>query len=168
MVIRMINQHILTKKSRQLTAASRRYWLPALIVIGTLAASAALARQPSSRPVLMLIALAGGAVVTALFIKWPELGLLAIVPGSLIVAFSIAAGSQFSTLNPVFLLVMLLLGLWIVKMIVRRRLEFVQGEIREMAPIPPPAVAGSGLLSPNAAPLRSPASRTGTCPAGVR
>jgi len=124
-VVEMINQPTQTSKTRQLITTFQQYWLPTLIVVGTLVASAILARNPSPRPMLMLGVLLGGSVGAGLFIKWPELGLLAIIPGALVVAFSVAAGSEYSTLNPVFMLVMMLLGLWIVKMIVRRRLEFV-------------------------------------------
>jgi hypothetical protein len=109
---------------RWLAKYSRLGW-SLLVIVGVLGISAFLATRPSSGPLILVGGGIAGLLILNTFMRWPALGLVALVPGSMVVAFSVAAGSQFSTLNPAFLLVFMLLGLWLVDMLLRRELKMV-------------------------------------------
>jgi hypothetical protein len=69
------------------------------------------------RYLLLLYLGAAGALV---ILKWPPLGLLALIPASLYVPFSIGTGTGTALSAPI-LLVGLLAGLWLADMIVRQK-----------------------------------------------
>jgi hypothetical protein len=87
-----------------------------LIGAGVLLASALLACRASQRWLLLLVG--GGAAL--IFWRWPPAGLVALVAASLVVPFEVGTGTQ-TTLNAAVLLVALLLGLWLLDVVVRRR-----------------------------------------------
>jgi hypothetical protein len=99
--------------SRLRLALDARLALRLAVITGVLALSASipslLARAPSG---LLLVFPAVGAAI--LFLRWPPLGLLALVAGSLLVPFSIGTGTRTS-LNAAVLTLTLLLGLWAVR-----------------------------------------------------
>jgi hypothetical protein len=61
-----------------------------------------------------------GSIGGIIFLRWPALGLLALIPASLYVPFSIGTGTG-TVLSAPILLVGLLAGLWIADMIVRQK-----------------------------------------------
>ncbi len=97
---------------------NRQALLRPLMIIGVLLGSAALAPRASMRNVAVLV----GTGVALIFLRWPPLGLLALVVGSPLVPFAIGTGTA-TELNIAALLVGLLLALWLVEM-------FRQGQIR--------------------------------------
>jgi len=96
----------------------RLYHLP--IILGALALTAFLAYRlsPAQAQRLLGLLLVGG--MALVFLRWPPLGLAALILTALIVPFAIGTGTQTS-LNAVVLLLPLLTGLWLFDMIVRQR-----------------------------------------------
>ncbi len=96
-----------------------------LIIIGVVLVSGAVAFLTSAKQSQLLLLLAGGLVVFAVFLKYPQLGLLAIFPTSLIIPFEIDVGAA-SGLNATLVLLILLIGVWFFDMFARqRRLHFI-------------------------------------------
>ncbi|RME42932.1 MAG: O-antigen ligase domain-containing protein [Chloroflexi bacterium] len=91
-----------------------------LIVVGVLGASGLLAYHLSpgqAQRVLMLLLGGGMALV---FLRWPPLGLVALIVASLVVPFAIGTGTQ-TALNVTVLLLPMLLTLWVFDMVARQR-----------------------------------------------
>ena len=87
-----------------------------LVVAGVLLLSAHLAPNASARQLILLLC-AGMALV---FLRWPPLGLVTLIVASLMVPFAIGTGTNTS-LNITVLLLPVLIGLWLLDMLVRRR-----------------------------------------------
>jgi len=88
-----------------------------LLVAGTvLLLSAYWAPRASQRQLILAL----GAVIALVFLRWPPLGLMALIPASLIVPFAIGTGSNTS-LHAGVLLLSLLTGLWVLEMIAHQR-----------------------------------------------
>ncbi len=106
-------------------------WLTPLVVLAVLALSAILPVANMlvlDNTVLVPAAIIGLIIGTGLLVafwNWPSLGLVAMVPASLVVALAVGTGSEYSTLHAAFLLLMLLLGLWVAKMLLKRELRLV-------------------------------------------
>lgn len=113
--LRWINQH-------------RQFLLRVLTIAGVLLTSAYLARRPS---VLYLI-LIPGAALALILLRWPEVGLVGIIVGGLVVPFGIGTGSE-SELNPPMILLVVLLGVWGVDMMLQRDIRLVPS--RTMLPV---------------------------------
>lgn len=105
-----------------------RLWLRALVVVAVLLAAAYLGRKPSP---LYLYALLGAGGLVAL-LRWPPLGLLALVAAALLVPFAVGTGTGTS-LNAAVLLVPALLGLATLDMLKRRDLGALSA--RPMLPL---------------------------------
>jgi O-antigen ligase len=130
MINRMITFQTMRRWPATVLARSDRHrqrLLRVTVCVGTIVASAWFAPQVASGNRwlsyvwLMYMALAAGLV----FLKWPTLGLLAIIPAGFYVPLEIGTGTGTSLAAPI-LLVILLSGLWIGDMIVRQRqLTFV-------------------------------------------
>jgi hypothetical protein len=90
-------------------------WLTPLIIIGVLLLSAILPFRASQLQFFLLIGLLAGVGVISLFLRWPPLGLLAVV-GSLIIPYR-----GPSEVNATLGLVGLLLVLWLMNMMVQKR-----------------------------------------------
>ena len=135
---------------------NRQFLLRALTVGGVLLASAYLARRPSERYVILLLG-AGAAVV---LLRQPLIGLAGVIIGSLVVPIGIGTGSE-TKLNPPFLLVGMLLGIWLLDMVQRRNIRLLPS--RTMLPLIALLVIvllsfGAGQLqwfATNAAPIRA-------------
>jgi hypothetical protein len=72
-----------------------------------------------NRNYLILLGLIPGLIGLLVLMRWPDLGLLAIIISGLVVPFSIGTGTG-SSINVPILLVVLLIGLWVFQMIVMR------------------------------------------------
>jgi len=100
----------------------------AVVVAGVLLASARWAPRASQRQLMPLL----GAYMALVFLRWPPLGLAALIAASLVVPFAIGTGTQTS-LNVTVLLLFLLIGLWLFDMVVRQR----QVKLLPSRPVPP-------------------------------
>lgn len=92
----------------------------AAIALAVLLLAARFGQQPSLRQVLIFSAALGGALGLALLARWPELGLLAIVPVSLLARWEIGTGTKIP-LNLTILLLAGLFGMWLLRMVVVER-----------------------------------------------
>jgi hypothetical protein len=110
----MINDNLLSLPRRWLSQKSY-FWLRPLVIVGILLVSAGLAYRGSERDLQLVLVLPIGIGVVLLFLRWPPLGLLALI-GSIAIPFSGPSNSN-ATLG----LAALLLGLWIMDMMVRQR-----------------------------------------------
>lgn len=93
-----------------------------VVLAATLLFAAALAPRIAAspgRPVMFAALLAGiaGAIV---LLRYPALGLVALIPAGIFIPMSIGTGSQ-TPINVAVLLLVGLLGIWLLDMIVRRR-----------------------------------------------
>lgn len=135
----MTGRPLLLNQPRRRLAETSHFWSRLLIVGSVLLASAYLARRASPR----YLALLGGAGMALIFLRWPPLGLAALIVASLVVPFAIGTGTQTS-LNVTVLLLALLLGLWLFDMAARQR----RIALLPARPIPPLlALCGVAVLS---------------------
>lgn len=109
-----LNEKILGVPRRWLTQNSH-YWLSPLIVISVLLLSVALGYKASSHQLTLILFILPAVGGVLLFIRWPPLGLVAII-GSIIIPFNGPSNS-----NVTMALVGLLLGLWLANMMVLQR-----------------------------------------------
>jgi hypothetical protein len=91
------------------------------IVAAVIAASALIAPRGSSLLVVGALAAIG---FILLCLRWPPLGVLAIIPVSQLVPFAVHTGTN-SDINSALLISVLLLGLWLLRMIVQRNLSLI-------------------------------------------
>lgn len=96
-------------------------WSRLVIVAGTLGATIIASSRASERNVSLL----AGVWAAMVFLRWPPLGLVALIGASLVVPFAIGTGTE-SALNAAMLLSALLAALWILTMIGRRDLRLVK------------------------------------------
>lgn len=89
-----------------------------LVMAVPLAVVAAAFVLPPRLATLLLVGLLGIAL-TAVFLRWPTAGLVALIPASLLVPISLGTGSE-SSINAPMLLLMLLTALWLFDMVVLR------------------------------------------------
>lgn len=108
------------------------------IILGVLAGSAWLGRRASDSYLIMI----AGACALLVLLRFPLLGLVALLVGSLVVPFSIGTATQ-TPLNIAVLLVPVLLGVWIADMIRRRKLQLVPSRTT----LPLLAFVGAATLS---------------------
>jgi len=94
---------------------NKHRWLPPLIAASTLLLSVGLAMYAPQRYVPLILALIPGIVLLLILMRWPPLGLIALI-GTLAISFEGPAGS-----NAAMALVVLMSGLWLLDMIVRQR-----------------------------------------------
>ena len=86
---------------------ARSQFLMRLVVIaGVLLASLYFGRRPSTR--FIFLPLAG--IVVLIFLRWPFVGLVALLTGALLIPFGLGTGTQ-TDLNIVILLLPVLIGL---------------------------------------------------------
>ncbi|CAG0942290.1 hypothetical protein ANRL1_00888 [Anaerolineae bacterium] len=93
-------------------------WIRSLIIVGVLFLSVYLARNAS----LTYLGAILGLGFAAILLRWPRLGLVALVVGTLVAPISISTGSQ-TPLNITVLLIPGLLGIWLANMIHQRKLH---------------------------------------------
>lgn len=96
-------------------AQNTRRWLRPLVVAGIVLLSLALSLAFSAPELQMLLLLISGMAAVLLFMRWPPLGLVALI-GTLAISFEGPSGS-----NATWALVGLLLGLWLLDIIIRQR-----------------------------------------------
>lgn len=90
------------------------------IIIGILAASAFLARRPSEMYIVLIVGVIGGIML----LRWPRLGLLALLVSTLVVPFSLGTGTQ-TPITITVIIIPVLLGLWLADMSRRREFKIV-------------------------------------------
>jgi hypothetical protein len=88
------------------------------VVLGVLLLSAYLAQRPSENYLIMLVGLGG----VLILLRWPPLGLAALLVSTLVVPFSIGTGAQ-TPLTITVLIIPVLIGVWALDMFRRRRFE---------------------------------------------
>jgi hypothetical protein len=101
----------------------RRYiepYLPYLIVAAVLLASALLAQRASQRLLNLLVGGVGGIIGGLVLLRRMQLGLLAVIPASLLVSQAIGTGTNTS-INATILILAGLFGVWIVDMVLFKR-----------------------------------------------
>ena len=96
--------------------ARSQFLLRLAVIAGVLLASLYFGRRPSTR--FILLPLAGIVVLT--FLRWPFVGLFALLTGALLIPFGLGTGTQ-TDLNIVILLLPVLIGLWFLDMLVIQR-----------------------------------------------
>ncbi|MBM4431143.1 MAG: hypothetical protein FJ026_12475, partial [Chloroflexi bacterium] len=109
-----------TSLPRRWLEQNAQFWLRLLVVAGVLLLSAMLAPRASPRYLILLV----GAGMALIFLRWPPLGLTALIIASLVVPFEIGTGTQTS-LNVTVLLMPVLIGLWLLDMIRRKDLRLL-------------------------------------------
>ncbi|MFN3335173.1 MAG: hypothetical protein ACK47M_21950, partial [Caldilinea sp.] len=136
----MSTSRSLTRHPIESILLESRQWVPWLIVIGALLASIMLPLVLSPTRVLLLaLAIAGVGAMIA-FLRWPALGLIAL----LLVALMAPSPALPGGLNIATAMLVLLLGLWLFNMIVlQQELRFVTS--RTIRPLL--ALAGVVVLS---------------------
>jgi len=105
-----------TRLPRRWLEQNAKLWLRPLVIVGVLLASARLGPRASQRHLALLV----GAGMALVFLRWPPLGLAALIGASLVVPFAIGTGTQTS-LNVTVLLLPLLIGLWLFDMVAHQR-----------------------------------------------
>ena len=108
-------------------------WLAPFLIAGLLLFSIALPLLPAQRFVIYLPVLVAGAFIALAFIRWPGLGLVALIAASLLVPFAIGTGSETS-INVTIMLLVMLIGLWVLDMVAYRRQIWLV-ESRTMRPL---------------------------------
>ncbi len=103
--------------------ANRRLALRVAIIAGVLLGSAAFALRPSIQAVVLML----GAATIFAFVRWPAVGLVGLVVGTLTVPFEIGTGTE-TRVNLAALLIGLLTVVWLLEMIRRRELRLVAAE----------------------------------------
>jgi hypothetical protein len=100
-----------------------RGWLRLSIIGGVIVLSALCAYLvPRAAGGSLSLLLGAGGVVLCL--RWPPLGLVALIVGGLFAPFAVGTGTR-TDVNLAILLVAVLLGLWIVEMLARRQVRLV-------------------------------------------
>jgi hypothetical protein len=110
-----LNNRILGAPRRWLER-TLRFWLPVLIIAGVLLLSAALPFRASQRQLTLLLGLIPALVAVLVFIRWPPLGVIALIMASLIAPSPRLPGG----FNIAVLLLIALIGLWLLDMLVRQ------------------------------------------------
>ena len=105
-----------TRLLRHPLVQNPQLWLRPLIIIGLLLFSAALALKASPSQLRLVLGLLGGVGLVLTLMRWPSLGLIVASVAGLVVPFYGPSG-----LNVTMILVAMLLGLWLLDMVVRRR-----------------------------------------------
>jgi len=116
----MSSRLLATSLPRRWLEQNAQFWLRLLVVAGVLLLSAMLAPRASPRYLILLV----GAGMALIFLRWPPLGLTALIIASLVVPFEIGTGTQTS-LNVTVLLMPVLIGLWLLDMIRRKDLRLL-------------------------------------------
>ena len=112
----IIDRLIPARLQRRWSGRNASLWLRSLIVAGVILGSAALAPWASQRYLLLL----AGAGVALIVLQWPPLGLGALIVAAPLVPFALGTGTE-TGVNVAIMLVALLIGLWVLDMVVRRR-----------------------------------------------
>lgn len=111
-----MNSHLnLSSLSRYWLEQNSILWLRPLVVAGAILLSVALALKAAPTHLMLVLGLLAGVGATLVFMRWPPLGLVALI-GTTIIPFHGPSGS-----NATMALVALLLGLWVFDMIMRQR-----------------------------------------------
>ncbi len=96
--------------------ARSQFLLRLAVIACVLLASLYFGRRPSTR--FILLPLAG--ITTLIFLRWPSVGLVALLTGALLIPFGLGTGTQ-TDLNIAILLLPVLIGLWFLDMLVIQR-----------------------------------------------
>jgi len=99
----------------------QQVWLRRLIILGVIGASLALPLLPSQRYVMLIAAPVVGGVIAYVFLRWPVLGLAAIIFGTLLFPTPGISDQLAGRFNITMLLVVALVGLWLFDMLTRQR-----------------------------------------------
>lgn len=91
-----------------------------LVVVGVIILSFGIASFATYSQSIRLLSILVGAVFLLFFVKWPEWGVLALIPTALVVPFVIDTGTQTRLIAGI-LLVILLSCLWVFRLLVNRR-----------------------------------------------
>jgi len=87
-------------------------WRPAIVIAVILAGAILAYNLPTRRMILFILGAGPVVVAAAIYLRWPAIGLPALIFAALLVPFSIGTGTG-TTLNPVVLLVPVLTVLWL-------------------------------------------------------
>jgi hypothetical protein len=86
----------------------------------------------------LVILLLGGAISVFLLLRWPLVGIVLLIPTSLLVPFGIGTGTATS-INATVILLVLLLGIWALRMVGGRSVRLIA------SPAIPPLLALVGI-----------------------
>ena len=95
-------------------------WIRWLLVIAMLLTAIGLSFIATDQYFYLLLGLVPAIVVVLFLIRWPALGLIALIVASLLIPFAFGTGTG-TDLNPTVLIIALLSGLWLMDMIAKKR-----------------------------------------------
>jgi hypothetical protein len=96
-------------------------WLQYAIIGGVFLLSLLVAFRPSSRLTLLVVGVLAMAVVSIILIRNMVLGLLGVIVACLLIPNFLGSGGLGATLSPPILLLVLVIGLWALKLVTRQR-----------------------------------------------
>ena len=96
------------------------------IMVGVLGASVVLGAMASKWLVLLVVAAVGGVILFTGLLRWMEVGLLFLIPISFLLPWGIGTGTE-TEINLTIIWLILLLGVWIIKMVVSERRVTLRG-----------------------------------------
>ena len=116
----MIDRQLFQSQIQRRLEENPRAWLKYGILAAVLVASVGLAFIDNQRLLLLPPVAIAGVALLVLFLREPSLGLLAMVIASLVIP-SPFSSSRTGNINPGMMIEILLVGLWLLDMIARRR-----------------------------------------------
>jgi len=99
---------------------NKRLWLHPLIIIGILAICATLPLTSSLRNLQLLLVMLIGIGLILFLLSQPQIGILMLIPASLVFPFEINTGTE-TGVHAGVLFLSLLIGLWIIDMLISKR-----------------------------------------------
>jgi O-antigen ligase len=114
----MIDLRILPKPANRWLEQNRSYLLRFCIVVGVFVAGAVFAPRMASgdRYAALVFLLYVSLIIGIIFLRWPVLGLICTILGGMLISFTGPSGLNVAEAG-----IVLMLGLWILKMVVERR-----------------------------------------------
>ncbi len=112
------------------------------VIAAAILLSVALPLVVSPTIMALFIVLVIGVLAVFYLLKNPFPGFVLLIVGAIAIPFEVGTGTQ-SSINPAMIMIAMLTGLWLVDMIVQKKIEF----IRSRALIPPLALVISAIFS---------------------
>lgn len=130
-------------QASSVTGSKRLSFIRLAIVALVLTISAILPYRVSPRRAQLILVGVPAIAVGIAFLRWPPLGLAALIVAAFLVPFAIGTGTM-TNINAALILMMVLTGLWLLDMVARERAI----HLRRSALIPPAlALMGSALIA---------------------